>query len=53
MAARTVGLGPVDLSIDSPPTSDVEAQSVNQVLSEVLADPPKVLSAMRKCCQSD
>ncbi len=28
------------------------AQSVNQVLSEVLVDPPDVLSAMQMCCQS-
>jgi hypothetical protein len=53
MARRAVGLGLVELSIDSPPTTDVEAQSVNQVLSEVLVDPLEVLSAMRKCCQSD
>jgi len=29
------------------------AQSANQVLSEVLADPHEVLSATRMCCQSD
>jgi hypothetical protein len=28
------------------------AQSVNQVLSDVLVDPPDVLSAMQMCCQS-
>jgi hypothetical protein len=28
------------------------AQSVNQVLSDLLVDPPEVLSAMRMCCQS-
>jgi hypothetical protein len=30
----------------------VVAESVNQVLSDVLVDPPEVLSAMRMCCQS-
>jgi hypothetical protein len=47
-----VSLGSIELSIDSPPTSDVGAQSANQVLSDVLVDPPEVLSARRMCCQS-
>jgi hypothetical protein len=47
-----VSLGSIELSIDSPPTSDVGAQFVNQVLSDVLVDPPEVLSAMGMCCQS-
>jgi hypothetical protein len=48
---RTVNLGSVELSIDPPPTSSAEAQSVNQVLSEVLSDPPEVLSVTSMCCQ--
>jgi hypothetical protein len=33
-----------------PPTYSVVAQSANQVLSEVLSDPPAVLSARSMCC---
>jgi hypothetical protein len=36
----------------SPPTSMSSADSVNQVLSDVLVDTPEVLSAMRMCCPS-
>ena len=47
----TGNLGSVELSIDPPPTSSAAAQSVNQVLSEVLSDAPEVLSARHPCCQ--
>jgi hypothetical protein len=46
-----VNLGSVELSIDQPPTSSGAAQSANQVLSEVLSDPPEVLSVTTMCCQ--
>ena len=39
------------LSIYPPPTSTAVAQSANRVLSEVLSNPPYVLSAMPTCCQ--
>ena len=42
---NTVNLGSVELSIHPPPTSSAVAQSANQVLSEVLSNPPQVLSA--------
>jgi hypothetical protein len=52
MGLATACLGSIELSMDLPPTSSDLAQSANQVLSEVLVDPPGVLSAMRMCCQS-
>jgi hypothetical protein len=47
----TVNLGSVELSIDQPPTSSAVAESVNQVLSKALSDPPEVLSVTSMCCQ--
>ena len=50
MPPHTVNSRSVELSIEPPPTSSAAAQSVKQVLSEVLSDLRQVLSARPECC---
>jgi hypothetical protein len=49
-APCTVISGSVELSMDPLPTKSVLTQFANQVLSEVLVNPPPVLSVWPMCC---